>query len=347
MSFADHIYPDTFVKDTALELLRRRPRDEGQQQQSSKPWFLQVNFPGPHGPVMSTAAMAESVKNREWPAPLYATVDSKNKNTHVCPQQQRLSSLPPQPEFTGRCNYGAQIEHIDKLMSIIVNEGVRQTQDDPNAFILDDTLICVVGDHGEMLGDHNLSDKKKPWQSSIAVPMICAGSTVQRGQVYNSPVTILDLFGTFMDYAGVTVPETMSTRTLRPILDYYNHNNVADNGFLPVRTHVSSGLSSGKSDWRLVIKEINGTPYKLICCRGSDCGIPGPSTAKPKVEVVIYENGDDMEWSHLLYDVLADPLDLNPIHDLRQDLVMQLRPLLPTGWCPSPDVVSGGDAFIL
>merc|ERR1740120_99492 len=60
-SFTAEVYPDDFTARSAIELLDRKP--------DGKPWLLQVNFPGPHEPIVSTAEMAESVRARKWPRP--------------------------------------------------------------------------------------------------------------------------------------------------------------------------------------------------------------------------------------------------------------------------------------
>ena len=30
------------------------------------------------------------------------------------------------------------------------------------------TLVCITSDHGEMLGDHGVIDKSKPWEGSAS-----------------------------------------------------------------------------------------------------------------------------------------------------------------------------------
>ena len=76
-TFTDHIHPDHFVANAAQELLSRRKRD--------KPYYLQVNFPALS---LSTAEMAERVKDRFWPPPF--------DNVH--PEQWAC------PEYTGACS---------------------------------------------------------------------------------------------------------------------------------------------------------------------------------------------------------------------------------------------------
>ena len=81
-SFTEEIYPDDFVRDRAIDILDRKP--------AGKPWFLQVNFPGPHPPIVSTSAMARSVMGRKWPPP----INKPDYDEHYrCPQSAGLSKF--------------------------------------------------------------------------------------------------------------------------------------------------------------------------------------------------------------------------------------------------------------
>merc|ERR1712045_1097445 len=111
------------------------------------------------------------------------------------------------PQREGRCNYGAQIEHIDSLMHQTIQHLDRINE-------LENTLVCITGDHGEMLGDHGQIAKAKPWQGAISVPLLCFGPGVKKGSIHADPVTTLDLAGTFLDYAEYgSAPYPMTTRS--------------------------------------------------------------------------------------------------------------------------------------
>jgi Sulfatase len=294
---------------------------------------------------MSTASMAASVVNRTWPPPFDAP-----SSLLSCPQQQQMqnnnSMKEDEPQMGGRCNYAAELEHLDRLMAKIYHSLPNEDSNGKNQ-----TVICIVGDHGDMLGDHSMMGKKVPWQGSIRVPMICFGPGIVRGLVYNSPVTTLDLVGTFLDMAQTVPNPDMTTKSLRPIL--------SGEGGESVREYVSSGLNN----WRLVIQEIDHRTYKLICCRGS-CHEPKKmerwkddrndtttiTTRTPLVDVSlgITPSGDDTistssssatNWNLLLYDT-SDEFDMNPI-DNKPEIVNLLRDRLPKGWCPRGEEEEG------
>lgn len=317
-SFPNEIYPDDFVKDRAIELLDRKPQ--------GKPWFLQVNFPGPHHPVVSTSRMAASVMDRQWPDPI------NNPGWGRCPQQiekyaRGVSHFEVPPMADGRCNYAAELENLDLLMFTIVKH-VEDMGD------LENTIVIIAGDHGENLGDNGEVGKGMPWHASVSTPLFMFGPGLNQGQVYDGPVTTLDLGGTWLDFAGVNnLAPGMTTSSLRSILTA-NEN-------VPRRLTVNTGYV----DWRAVIQEMptsaedqTMTSYKLICCTGKERLTPdgqvmydrgfckgAPSTATP------YPT--DKPWQLMLYDTMRDPHDMEPLEDSRPDVVQELVQLLPEGWC--------------
>lgn len=214
----DEAYCDNWVARNGLELLRRAPK--------GKPWFLQVNFTGPHDPWDITASMAEWYRDAHFPPP--------NGNTQ----------FPSHVHDNIRRNYSAMVENIDRWLGVYLDELEERGE-------LENTLIVFSSDHGEMLGDHNRWGKGVPYQPSVGVPLIIAGPGVRKGTICDLPTTILDLTATFLDYAGVEVPDDMESRSLRPLLEGKSERH---------RDYVVSGLK----EWRLVF---DGR-FKLI--RGFD-----------------------------------------------------------------------------
>ena len=304
-SFQNEIYPDDFVMKKAIDLLRRKP--------AGKPWFMQVNFPGPHPPIVSTSKMAASVMERQWPDPI------NNPGFMRCPQQTQkfklnnLGQILP-PQIDGRCNYAAELENLDALMFSIVKHLEEMGE-------LDNTIVIVAGDHGENLGDNGASGKGMPWHASASTPLFIMGPGVRHGHVHGGPVSTLDLGGTWLDYAGVSnMAPGMTTASLRSIL--------AQDMSIPRRSHVSSGYL----EWRIVIKEMPTSPqdpivtsYKLICVKSAKGmkGAPKTATTFPK----------GAQFHIMLYDTIRDPDDLEPLDQLRPDVIAELLPLLPEGWC--------------
>jgi arylsulfatase len=212
-TYVNDIYLDDFIHNDALDMLSRRP--------AHKPFFLQVNFAGPHPPNFIPSSMANSVKDRIWPDP----IDNTSPNRWKCPE------FTGSPQYGGRCSYAAELERLDAYMESIV-QNVNLTN----------TLVCITGDHGEMLGDHNMGGKAVPYQPSISVPLFCMGNRVASHHVVNTPVTIMDLAGTFLEVGGLKPDPNMTTQSLWSTMI---------NSSPSLRTVVHSGLGN----WRLVVKD--------------------------------------------------------------------------------------------
>jgi arylsulfatase A-like enzyme len=142
------------------------------------------------------------------------------------------TQLTPEEHDAVRQNYSAMVENIDRWLGVYVEELEKRGE-------LDNTLIVFSSDHGDMLGDHNQWGKSKPRHGSAGVPLVVWGPGVQRGVTCDLPMTNLDLAATFLDYAGLPVPEGMDSRSLRPLLVGETEQH---------REYVLSGLQS----WRLV-----------------------------------------------------------------------------------------------
>ena len=202
----DEAYCDNWVGQNGLTLLRRAP--------AGRPWFLQVNFTGPHDPWDVTKAMKA----------LYHGV--------AFPQPNRCEQFTPADHVAIRQNYAAMVENLDRWTGLFVQE-LRTTG------ALGNTLVVYSSDHGEMLGDHGQWGKSKPRQPSAAVPLVVAGPGVRRGFVHRGPATTLDLTATFLEAARLDAPADTDSRSLLPLLGGRTDEH---------RSHVFSGLGR----WRLV-----------------------------------------------------------------------------------------------
>jgi len=205
------------------------------------------------------------------------------------------STFPPAKAGKGndlsakRRNYAAMINNIDRWLGIFLNELKERGE-------LENTLIVYCSDHGEMLGDKGMSGKSKPFHPSACVPLIIAGPAIRKNIVCDKPVETLDLTATFLDFAGITIPKDMDSRSLRPFLE--------GQGELP-RTYATSSLGS----WSLVF---DGR-YKLIADRQNE--------KKSKKT----ESTEELA----LYDLKTDPAEIHNICDQHPDIVERLKPLLP------------------
>ncbi|MEM7362441.1 MAG: sulfatase-like hydrolase/transferase [Pseudomonadota bacterium] len=164
----DDAYCDNWIGARAETLINEVPAGE--------PWFLQVNFTGPHDPLDVTESM------HNWYDDVTFTLPSNN--TRIKPDLHQQM----------RRNYAAMIENIDRWVDRLI-DAVDARGD------LDNTIIVYASDHGEELGDHDHWAKCLPTRGSTHVPLIMAGPGVSH-QSITTPVDLVDLHATFIDFAG-------------------------------------------------------------------------------------------------------------------------------------------------
>lgn len=67
----------------------------------------------------------------------------------------------------------------------------------------DSTYIIFSSDHGEMACEHNQTLKRSFYEPSARVPLIITGPGVRKGAVFDEPVSLIDIYPTILDMAGL------------------------------------------------------------------------------------------------------------------------------------------------
>ncbi len=181
----DEAYSDNWVGSNAMAIL--------ESMRGPDPWFLQVNFSGPHEPLDVTPAMMRDWEDVQFSLPV-------GRQNFDAARQQQI-----------RRHYAAMIEGIDRWLGrmIVYLEQTNQ---------LDDTLIVYSSDHGEMLGDWNLWQKTVPHEASVRVPLVIAGPGIVQGRVLDTPTSLLDLIPTFFDFGNAKPLDAMDGVSLKSTL---------------------------------------------------------------------------------------------------------------------------------
>ena len=87
--------------------------------------------------------------------------------------------------------------------------------------LADNTIIVYTADNGYHMGNRGFAGKWSHYEESLRVPMIIFDPRVDesaRGQVVDYSALNLDLPSTFLDWAGVSVPERYQGHSLKPIV---------------------------------------------------------------------------------------------------------------------------------
>ena len=123
--------------------------------------------------------------------------------------------LPPEPYRTRFADdpYAGEVAYVDAVVGRIV-EDLRSRA------LLDSTLVAVVGDHGEGLGEHKeQTHSLLIYNSTLHVPMLLSfPGFIPSGKTVAQLTRTIDLAPTILDYLGVS-PTFGQGTSLRPLVD--------------------------------------------------------------------------------------------------------------------------------
>ncbi len=117
----------------------------------------------------------------------------------------------------------------------------------------DSTYFVFSSDHGEMAMEHRLFYKMNMYEASARIPLIVAGPGVRQGAAVDGLVSLVDIYPTLMDMAGLPHPGGLDGHSLmgeltgsggkRPdwVLSEY-HDSTCDTGLFMLR----------RGDWKYV-----------------------------------------------------------------------------------------------
>jgi choline-sulfatase len=184
---------DDFIGRTAVSYLCNYDRKE--------PFLLFVGFGGPHDPMDPPADWAEKYNPEDMDDMKPVTKPGSWVPSAAAEHQRKLqsNSLQITPEINRiiRSLYYAKISHIDSWFGQILDTLEHRG-------FLKNTAIIFWSDHGEMLCDKGRLHKYVFYEESVRVPLIIRPAKPKRaGKVCDSLVSLVDIFPTILDLAGV------------------------------------------------------------------------------------------------------------------------------------------------
>jgi choline-sulfatase len=201
---------DKRILEGTLEILREKSKE-----QNKKPWAICASFVLPHPPWKARSDLLAKYKGKgdlpfNWKGEGRDTCDRYIQHFYG-----NLMNLPESQIRYCREVYFGLIEEFDEHVGKILFEL-------KNLDLEKDTIVFYFSDHGEMAGEHGLWGKSNLLESSIRVPLIIRwpGRFTASTRV-NTPVSLIDLYPTFLDLANVKLPEplSLSGNSLLPLLN--------------------------------------------------------------------------------------------------------------------------------
>ncbi len=139
--------------------------------------------------------------------PFFCWVHLFDPHFPYLPREDRFGN-----EFADR-PYDAELAYVDEQLDRLIS-----TLEESGA--LDDTVIVVVGDHGESLGEHGeLTHSMTVYDATLRVPLLVVSPKEGRpGHRVAEPVSLVDLTPTLLDQLGQKPIAKASGRSLRSAL---------------------------------------------------------------------------------------------------------------------------------
>lgn len=203
----EQLHPTVWTGDVAVSAIEHFDQ--------TKPLFLKVSFARPHSPYDPPQRILDEYKEVEMPTPASGEW-SRNIGADVTDPQSAPSAAYGNFGVDYAKNtlkhYYAAITFVDEQVGRII-EALKAKG------MYENTLICFISDHGDMMGDHNHWRKTYAYEGSTAIPFIVkfpksVQAVRQPGEQIENPVELRDLLPTFLDMSGVSTPEDMDGRSL-------------------------------------------------------------------------------------------------------------------------------------
>ena len=108
--------------------------------------------------------------------------------------------------------YLASISFVDDYVGVILDEL-------ENSNYAKNTIVMLWGDHGWHLGEKQHWRKQALWEDTTRVPFIISyPSKIPNNQICDKPVSLIDIFPTLIDLAGIPKLEGLDGQSLMPLL---------------------------------------------------------------------------------------------------------------------------------
>lgn len=140
--------------------------------------------------------------------------------------------FPAPEEYLDRFDYGSERLNNYYAYLFAVDTGVKRILEELQRTGLDDnTMIAFVSDNGAPGTKIDVLPKNGPlrgfkgqtWQGGVRIPMFIYAPGMKNDFVSEEIVSTMDVFPTFMDYAGIALPEKIDGRSLLPQLKGRSH----------------------------------------------------------------------------------------------------------------------------
>ena len=191
-----------------------------------KPFFLSVSFHHPHDPFKVSQDLwdlyaGEEITIPTYPANMESTYSAMDRWLNAYHGTDRIDIKAPESLTALRRAYYALVTYIDRKMGELVETLERLG-------LRENTMIIFTSDHGDMLAEKNMVQKRSFYEHSSRVPVIINfpdgwGAGTRCAQ----PGSLIDIAPTMMDIVGIDTWQKMDGHTLLPCIEGQEQDRIA------------------------------------------------------------------------------------------------------------------------
>ncbi|MCL5065806.1 MAG: sulfatase [Firmicutes bacterium] len=308
-------YATDIITDLSLNWLEQRD--------PNRPFLLMCHHKAPHRPWRPDEKHQQLYEDVDIPVP--ETFDD-DYHTRMAAEAARMRidrDLTPEdlkapvpeglsPEAEKAWKYQRYIkDYLRCVASIDDNVGRILDYLDANG-LTENTMVIYTSDQGFFLGDHGWFDKRFMYEESLRMPFLVRyPKEIAPGSRCSAMALNVDFAPTFLDLAGVAIPETFQGRSLRPLLQ----------GTIPTDWQTAMyyrywmHLDSIHRVWAHY--GVRTERYKLIYYYGEALGSTGSEDRSTPKTWELFDLHDDPQELHNLY---GDPTYQHIVTELKTQL---------------------------
>ncbi len=161
------------------------------------PVLLMVSLQQPHFPLLTEPDLLEYYLDR---VPVFSSGEPVG---HAVLDAGRVGAEQGVSESDLRratATYYGMIEQTDRRIGLVLDALKKSGQD------LNEWAVVFTSDHGDMLGEHGVWEKRRFFEGSARVPLFISQPGLAPAR-RSDPVNLVDLFPTLCHLAGLAIPE--------------------------------------------------------------------------------------------------------------------------------------------
>ncbi|MEQ9490260.1 MAG: sulfatase-like hydrolase/transferase [Alphaproteobacteria bacterium] len=216
---------------------------------TERPWVLYLGLVAPHFPLVAPEPFYHLYDDADIPPPRQYAEDerprhpvieamrySSNYDDYFTPEKVKIA----RQGYYGLCSF--LDDNIGKVLAALDETGLGET-----------TRVIYSTDHGDNMGNRGLWGKSVMYEDSVAVPMIVRGPGLPAGETVDTPVSLVDLHPTILDFAGNPLPDNSGTpgKSLATIIDTPDPDRAVFSEYHDWSS-VTGMFMLRRGDWKLV-----------------------------------------------------------------------------------------------